>query len=81
MRRVDINTGGIRDPAAKSAIQEIVNASADENLVDIAAAFEITGSYTETRTLNVGVSTLAETQAFIATLVEDLKRGGQHRTN
>ncbi len=81
MRRVDINTGGIRDPAAKSAIQEIVNASAEVDLVDIAQAFIITGSYTETRTLNVGTSTLAETQAFIATLIEDFRRGGQHRTN
>ena len=81
MRRVDINTGAIRDPAAKSAIQEIVNASADNDIIDIAAAFEVTGSYTETRTLNVGTSTLEETQAFIATLIADLKRGGQHRTN
>lgn len=81
MRRVESNTGNIRDPAAKSVIEEIIKASADDNLVDIAAAFEITGSYAETRTLNVGTSTLAETQAFIATLIEDLRRGGQHRTN
>jgi hypothetical protein len=81
MRRVDINTGGIRDPAAKAAIQEIASASAEVDLIDIAAAFTIEGAYTETRTLHVGTSRLAETQAFIATLIEDFKRGGQHRTN
>jgi hypothetical protein len=82
MRRVDMSPtiGRVRDPATKDALREIELASAEFNLVDIAAPFTITGTYTETRTLNVGVSTLAETQAFIATLIEDLKRGGESRS-
>lgn len=82
MRRVDMSAtiGRVRDPAAKEALREIELASAEFNVVDIAIAFEITGSYTETRTLNVGVSTLAQTQAFIATLINDLQRGGESRS-
>jgi len=82
MRRVDISAsiGRIQDHAMRDALREIELASAEWNTVDIAAAFEITGTYTETRTLNVGVSTLAQTQAFIATLINDLKRGGESRS-
>lgn len=81
MRRVNLPTvGTVRDQAARSALKEIELASAEVDLLDIANAFTITGSYTETRTLNVGTSTLAETQAFIATFIADCKRGGQHRT-
>lgn len=82
MRRVDIDPsiGRVRDPATRDALKEIQLASAEWNLADIAAPYVIEGSYTETRTLNVGVSTLAETQAFIATLIEDLRRGGESRS-
>ncbi len=82
MRRVDIDPsiGRVRDPATRDALKEIQLASAEWNLADIAAAFTITGAYTETRTLNVGTSTLAQTQAFLATLIEDLKRGGESRS-
>lgn len=81
MRRVNLTgVGNIKDDAARSAIREIELASAENDLLDIANGFTITGTYTETRTLNVGTSTLAETQAFIATFISDCKRGGQHRT-
>jgi len=80
MRRLYIETGNIKDSAVAAALREIINASADENIVDLVAPFIIENSYTETRTLNVGTSTLAETQAFIATLIDDFKRGGQNRT-
>jgi hypothetical protein len=81
MRRLNISmVGQINDSAARTAIKEIELASAENDLLDIANGFIITGSYTETRTLNVGTSTLAETQAFIATFIADCKRGGQHRT-
>lgn len=80
MRRVNLSQiGRIKDPAAQDAIREIERASAEVDLLDIANAFTITGTYTETRTLNVGTSTLAETQAFVATFISDCKRGGQHR--
>lgn len=81
MRRVNLTgVGLIRDPAALNAIKELELASAENDLLEIAKSFTITGSYTETRTLNVGTSTLAQTQAFIATFISDCKRGGQHRT-
>lgn len=80
MRRVNIDTGNIKDRRVADAIRELVNASADENIIDIAAPFTVDGSYTETRELHVGTSTLEETQAFLATLIDDLKRGGQNRT-
>lgn len=80
MRRIYLDTGNIKDPAVASALREIVNASADENLIDIAAPYTVDGSYTETRELHVGTSTLEETQAFLATLINDLKRGGENRT-
>lgn len=80
MRRIYIDVGSIKDRAVADALREIINASADENLIDIAAPYTVDGTYTETRELHVGTSTLEETQAFIATLISDLKRGGQNRT-
>lgn len=81
MRRVNPSSiGFIKDQAARDAIKEIVGASAEVDLLDIANAFTITGTFSELRTLNVGTSTLAQTQAFIATFINDCKRGGQHRS-
>lgn len=82
MRPIQISgaIGRVRDPAVVDALREIELASQEANIVDIAQAFTITGAFTETRELEIGVSTLAETQAFIATLIADLKRGGAFRT-
>ena len=82
MRPVQISNsiGQIKDLHTREALREIELASQEANIVDIAQAFTIEGAFTETRTLNVGVSTLTETQAFIATLISDLKRGGAFRT-
>lgn len=82
MRTVYISQaiGRVKDPATADALREIELASAEINITDIANAFTIEGTYSETRTLNVGVSTLAETQAFIATLINDFKRGGANRS-
>ncbi len=82
MRRVDISAsiGRISDQAMRDALRELELASAEWNTVDIAAPYVIEGTFTETRTLNVGVSTLAQTQAFLATLINDLKRGGESRS-
>jgi hypothetical protein len=81
MRRVNLpQVGQIKDPSAREAIKEIELASAEVDLLDIASGFTIAGTYTETRTLNVGTSTLAQTQAFIATFIADCKRGGEHRS-
>lgn len=82
MRPVNpLNVGQVKDVVARALIDELARASQENDVVDIASAFDVTGSYTETRTLDVGTSTLTQTQAFIATLLADLKRGGQHRAN
>lgn len=65
-------------------IQRIFNlifaASRDADLVDISQAFEITGTFTETRILNVSSPTLANIAAVLATFLADCQRGGQNRT-
>jgi hypothetical protein len=82
MRSVFISNiiGRVKDPAAADALKEIELASAEFNLLDIASAFTISGAYTRRTTLNVGTATLAETREFIATLIDDLKRGGENRS-
>lgn len=59
---------------------EIADASQSGDITDIGGAFAVTGAFVETRTLNVGTSTLTQTQNFLATLIADLKRGGATRT-
>lgn len=80
MRRISLNTGQVKDQSVARLLDEVARASADENLVDIAAAFTIEDTYTERRTLNVASSSLAEVKEFIATLIDDLKRGGSNRS-
>lgn len=81
MRRVDLQMLGlVRDPAVREALREIALASAEVDLTDISNAFTVDGSYTETRTLNVTSPTLENLVAFVATFIDDCKRGGEHRT-
>lgn len=81
MRRVILNSiGQIRDGAVREALKEIQLASADADILDIANAYIITGTFTETRELNVTAPSTANTAAVLATLITDFKRGGQFRT-
>lgn len=81
MRRVDLhNLGMVRDPVARDALRELALASAEVDLTDISNAFTISGAYTPTRTLNVTTPTLANLVAFVATFIDDCKRGGTNRT-
>lgn len=64
----------------ENAIRDIAEASSDNNPTDIASAFTITGTFTETRNLNVTAPSLANIAAVLATLLADLQRGGQNRT-
>lgn len=81
MRRVDISVvGQIKDPAAREAIREIVLASAEFDLLDIASAFDIDGPFTETRTLNVTSPSIENLVEVFATFIADCKRGGQNRS-
>ena len=81
MRRVTLaQVGMVKDQPARDSLKEIELASAEFNLVDIANAFTVTGTFTETRVLNVTSPTLANIAAVLATFIADCKRGGQHRT-
>jgi hypothetical protein len=81
MRRVNLTgLGFITDPATRSALQAIELASAEVDLLDIANAFIVSGTYTPTRTLNVTTPTLANAVAFLATFIDDCKRGGSNRS-
>lgn len=64
----------------QALFNEITQASHDADGTDIGGAFTITGSFTETRTLNVTAPTLANAVAVLATLILDLQRGGATRT-
>lgn len=61
------------------AIKEIETASI-EDAEQIFNDYTITGSFTETRTLDVSTAALPDLIAFIATLVTDIQKRGQHRT-
>jgi hypothetical protein len=81
MRRVNLTgLGFVQDPAIRSALQAIELASAEVDLLDIANAFTVSGTYTQTRTLNVTAPTLANAVAFLATFIDDCKRGGSNRS-
>lgn len=64
----------------EAAIRDIAGASTDNNPTDIVAAFTITGTFTETRNLNVTAPSLANIAAVLATLLADFQRGGQSRS-
>jgi hypothetical protein len=80
VKRVLLNLGSVQDPSVKTALQAIQLASAQVDLTDIANAFTVSGTYTQTRTLNVTSPTLANAVAVLATFIDDCKRGGQHRS-
>jgi hypothetical protein len=60
----------------QSIFNEIFRASQEGDIVDIGGGFTISGSFTETRTLNVTAPTTANIAAVLATLIYDLQRGG-----
>jgi len=67
-------------PAIAAMFVEIVTASQDGDIIDIGAAYTITGSFTPTRNLNVTSPTAANIAAVLATLISDLKAGGATKT-
>jgi hypothetical protein len=67
-------------PEIQALFNEIIQASQDGDITDIGGAYTITGSFTETRTLNVTAPTTANIAAVLATLILDLQRGGSTRT-
>jgi hypothetical protein len=64
----------------QDAFNEVFRASQENDTIDIAQPYTITGSFTPTRTLNVTSPTIANVAAVLATLIQDLKRGGTSKT-
>lgn len=65
----------------QNIFNEIFRASQDGDLVDIGKGFTITGTYVETRALNVTAPTAANCAAVLATLITDMQRGGARKSN
>jgi len=63
-----------------SAIRQIELASNEADVTIIAKNFAISGSFTPTRTLDAGSPTLANVVAVLATIIQDLQKGGANRT-
>lgn len=85
MRPVNIGRLGIgntKDRLAdiERAIRAIEAASYEHNVLDIGAAFELTGTITESHTIDAGTGTAAEVRNILVTLLSDMKRGGATRT-
>ena len=68
-------------PQIQKVFNEIFAASRDADLVDISQGYELTGTFTETRNLNVSSPTLANIAAVLATFLLDCQRGGPTRTS
>lgn len=66
--------------AVQDAFNEVFRASQDNDTIDIALPYTITGTFTPTRTLNVSSPTLANIAAVLATLLQDFQRGGTSKT-
>lgn len=68
------------DPQIQRVFNLIFAASQDADVVDIAQNFQITGTFTPTRDLNVTSPSLANIAAVLATLLSDFQSGGANRT-
>lgn len=79
MRPLTFGAQTCQDPIAEQKFAEIERASRENDPQAIAQEYE-TGTYTELRTINVGTSTLTQTQQVLASLLDDLARGGSKRT-
>jgi hypothetical protein len=74
----------VQMPGIPQNIQGIFNqifqASAEADIVDIGAEYTVNGAFTETRELNVTAPTAANIAAVLATLLADLKNGGAKKS-
>lgn len=75
MRRVTINP---HDPT--NALREIMTASGENDLLDLAQNFTLSGTLTQTTTLNLSSPTAANIAAVLGTLIAMAQKGGANRT-
>jgi hypothetical protein len=86
MRKVELigdaqgNEIGVKISWLERVVRDIAQASGENDTAEISQNFAISGSYTTTRTLNVAAPTAANIAAVLATLIDDLKKGGANRT-
>jgi hypothetical protein len=59
---------------------KLIEQASHEDIEAIFDDFTIAGTYTPTRTLNTTTAALPDLIAFVATLVSDIQKRGQHRT-
>jgi hypothetical protein len=64
----------------QSIFNQIFQASAEADVVDIGSEYTIDGTYVETRTLDVDSPTAANVANVLATLLTDLKNGGAKKS-
>ncbi len=63
-----------------AALNELQNASRENDLVDIAQNFSMTGTLTSTTVLNLSAPTAANIAAVLGTLLEIMQKGNINRT-
>lgn len=61
------------------SLQQIERASR-EDIETVFDGLTISGTYTDTRTLNASTATLPDLIAFVATMVSDIKKRGERKT-
>lgn len=76
MRPVTANPDMVHD-----ALLELIRASQENDIVDIAQNFTISGSFTPTYVLNLTSPTAANIAAVFATLITAMQKGGINRTS
>lgn len=74
MRRVTLNPNN-----TAASLNEIARASAENDPVEIAQNFTITGALTQTLNLNLTAPSLANVAAVLGTLLTIMQKGGLHR--
>lgn len=80
MRRLSFGSpAGNKEAWFEDALREIERASA-EDIEATVSGFTTTGTLTERRTIDAGAATLAQLRDFVCTLVHDIKKRGQKRS-
>lgn len=75
MRPVTLNPDNVR-----ASLQEIERASHENDAVEIAQNFSMSGTLTPTRVLSLTAPSLANIAAVLGTLISDMQKGGLNRT-
>jgi hypothetical protein len=75
MQPVTINPSNVQE-----ALRELMRASQVNDVVDISQNFSLSGTLTDTTTLNLSAPTAANVAAVLGTLLTIMQKGGINRT-